>query len=128
MMKKMKKAAAVFLAAFLAAGLLSGCGGKDASGAGKTGAEETVKINFPTAGASGALYAVGAAVTHMWTNSVPGVQAKSQASAGGIANLNMVADGEAQVSVAVSSNVAECINGTGSFQNHPYKDLKIIAG
>ena len=128
MMKEMKKAAAVFLAVFLAAGLLSGCGGKDASGVGKTGAEEIVKINFPTAGASGALYAVGAAVTHMWTNSVPGVQAKSQASAGGIANLNMVADGEAQVSVAVSSNVAECINGTGSFQNLPYKDLKIIAG
>ena len=44
MMKKMKKAAAVFLAAFLAAGLLSGCGRKDASEVGKTGAEEIVKI------------------------------------------------------------------------------------
>ena len=78
MMKEMKKAAAVFLAAFLAAGLLSSCGGKDASGVGKTGAEEIVKINFPTAGASGALYAVGAAVTHMWTNCVQGVQAKRE--------------------------------------------------
>ena len=54
-----------------------------------------VKINFPTAGASGALYAVGAAITNNWTKNVPDVQAASQASAGGIANLN---DGRAVLS------------------------------
>ena len=56
------------------------------------------------------------------------MQAASQASAGGIANLNMVSDGEAQVSIAISSNVYQCLNGTDSFKDHPYKDLKAIAG
>ena len=46
----------------------------------------------------------------------PGVQAASQASAGGIANLNMVSDGEAQVSIAISSNVYQCTQRDGQFQ------------
>ena len=87
-----------------------------------------VKINFPTAGASGALYAVGAAITNSWTKNVPGVQAASQASAGGIANLNMVSEGEAQVSIAISSNVLQCLKGTDSFTDHAYEDLKVIGG
>ena len=128
-MKHLKKAAAVSLAALAAAGMIAGCGGeKKASAPSSQPAAQTVKINFPTAGASGALYAVGAAITNMWNNNVPGVQAASQASAGGIANLNMVSDGEAQVSIAISSNVYQCLNGTDSFKDHPYKDLKVIAG
>ncbi len=87
-----------------------------------------VKINFPTADASGALYAVGAAITNNWTKNVEGVQAASQASAGGIENLNMVSDGEAQVAIAISSNVLQCLKGTDSFAGHAYEDLKVIAG
>ena len=87
-----------------------------------------VKINFPTAGASGALYAVGAAITNNWTKNVKGVQAASQASAGGIANLNMVSEGEAQISIAISSNVLQCLKGTDSFTGHAYEDLKVIGG
>ena len=82
-MKHLKKAAAVSLAALAAAGMIAGCGGeKKASAPSSQPAAQTVKINFPTAGASGALYAVGAAITNMWNNNVPGVQAASQASAG----------------------------------------------
>ena len=87
-----------------------------------------VKINFPTAGASGALYAVGAAITNNWTKNVKGVQAASQASAGGIAKLNMVSEGEAQISIAISSNVLQCLKGTDSFTGHAYEDLKVIGG
>ena len=128
-MKNLKRAVAVSLAALALAGAMAGCGGdKQEKSAAKPAAGQTVKINFPTAGASGALYAVGAAITNMWSNNVSGVQAASQASAGGIANLNMVSDGEAQVSIAISSNVYQCLNGTDSFKDHPYKDLKAIAG
>lgn len=121
---------ALSLAALAIAGAAAGCGGEksNAPGGGKPQAGQTIKINFPTAGASGALYAVGAAITNMWTNNVPGVQAASQASAGGIANLNMVSDGEAQVSIAISSNVYQCLKGTDSFKDHAYPDLKVIAG
>ena len=68
------------LALTMLAGSIAGCGGGDKKGAAKPAAGQTVKINFPTAGASGALYAVGAAITNNWSKTVPGVQAASQAS------------------------------------------------
>ncbi len=89
---------------------------------------QRVVINFPTASASGALYAVGAAITHLWDEKIPYVQAASQASAGGIANLNLVAEGEAQVSIAISSNCYQALHGTDSFKDYAYPDLKVIAG
>ena len=116
------------LALTMLAGSIAGCGGSDKKDAAKPAAGQTVKINFPTASASGALYAVGAAITNNWTKTVPGVQAASQASKGGIQNLNLVSTGEAQVSIAISSNVYQCLNGTDSFKGHAYKDVKVIAG
>ena len=86
-----KRFACAALAMTMLVGAVAGCGGdKKKEEAKKPAAAQTVKINFPTAGASGALYAVGAAITNNWTKNVPGIQAASQASAGGIANLNMV--------------------------------------
>ncbi len=91
-------------------------------------AHDPVVISFPTASASGALYAVGAAITNLWDTKIDYVKAASQASAGGIQNLTLVSDGEAQVSIAISSNVYECLNGVGTFKDHAYGDLKVIAG
>lgn len=132
-MKNWKKALAVSMAAMMMAGAFAGCGGGEkkaaaSSAAAKPAAGQTLKINFPTAGASGALYAVGAAITNMWSNNVPGVQASSQASAGGIANLTMVSEGEAQVSIAIASNVYQCYKGLDTFKDHAYPDLKVIGG
>ncbi len=128
MISRWKKLAAAALAVTLVTGLSLGCGGGEKKPAPKADQAQVVKINFPTAGASGALYAVGAAITNNWTKNVPGVQASSQASAGGIANLGMVSTNEAQVSIAISSNVLQCQQGTASFKDHAYKDIKVIAG
>ena len=127
MNKLWKRALCALMMASLAVGALTCCGGGDKKAAAPAPGQK-VKINFPTASASGALYAVGAAITNNWNKTVPTVQASSQASAGGIANLNMVADGEAQVSIAISSNASQALNGTDSFKGHAYKDLKAIAG
>jgi len=137
-MTKVKRILTASLAAALMVTSLAGCGGGDAKkeapkaqapkAAAPAASGDKVKINFPTAGASGALYAVGAAITNMWNQKVPGVAASSQASAGGLANLGMVSDGEAQVSIAISSNAYQCLNGTDSFKDHAYKDLKAIGG
>ena len=89
---------------------------------------EQVIIRFPTAGASGALYSVGAAITNMWNTQIPFVKASSQASAGGIDNLNQIADGESQVSIAISSNCWQSFNGTDSFEGMANPDLRVIAG
>lgn len=128
-MKNWKKVLAVSMAAMVMAGAFAGCGDdKKTESSAKPAAGQTLKINFPTAGASGALYAVGAAITNMWSNNVPSVQAASQASAGGIENLNMVSDGEAQVSIAIASNVYQCYKGLDTFKDHAYPDLKVIGG
>lgn len=147
----MKKVLSLALAAALMAGVLAGCGGNQnaggsgtpaASGAASSGAassgasapggnaqpHDPVTINFPTAGSGGALYAVGAAITNLWDTEIAYVSAASQASNGGIDNLNQVSEGEAQVSIAISSNCWQCLNGTDSFEGYAYDDLKVIAG
>lgn len=130
MKKSWKRILSAAMAFALMTSVVAGCGEEKKAETPKQGTTtgEKVKINFPTASASGALYAVGAAITNTWNKTVPGISASSQASAGGIANLNMVAEGEAQVSIAISSNVYQCLNGTDSFKDHGYKDLKAIAG
>ena len=96
--------------------------------AGDPDSHPKVMIKFPTAGASGALYSVGAAITNMWNMNIPFVRASSQASGGGIDNLNQIADGESQVSTAISSNCWQSFNGTDSFEGRANPDLRVIAG
>ena len=97
------------------------------AGVKETQTQKTV-IKFPTAGASGALYSVGAAITNMWNNTVDCVSASSQASAGGIDNLNQIADGESQISIAISSNCWQSYNGTDTFEGNANPKLRVIAG
>ena len=139
----MKKTLSMILAASLLVTALAGCGGNKntaetaqpsapvestpvESAAGQP--HDPVTINFPTATATGALYAVGAAITNVWDTKIDYVSASSQASNGGIDNLNQISEGESQVSIAISSNCFQCLNGTDSFEGHAYEDLKVIAG
>lgn len=94
----------------------------------KLPAHETVIINFPTASASGTLYSIGAAITNLWNTKIDYIRASSQASAGGITNLTLVSEGEAQLSIAISSNCFQCLNGIDNFEGYAYRDLKVIAG
>lgn len=118
-MKKMKAMLTVTFAAALA---LTGCPKKAA------GTHEQVVIKFPTATASGALYAVGAAITNMWDTNINFVSASSQASNGGLDNLNQIADGESQVSIAISSNCFQSYYGLDTFEGRANKNLRVIAG
>lgn len=85
-------------------------------------------VTFPTATASGTLYAVGAALANTWNKTIPYIRATSQASAGGIENINLVANGEAQVSVAIASNCHQALFGIGPFKDRPFKKLRVLAG
>ena len=142
----MKRILSLVLTVVMMVGILSGCGGNnnppaatpDPAPSAPSAPEpstpeppaphDPVVINFPTASASGALYAVGAAITNLWDTEIDFVSASSQASAGGIENLTLVSEGEAQVSIAISSNCFQCLNGTDSFEGYAYDDLKVIAG
>ena len=121
----MKKILALFAIIILAAACLVAGGSKETQA---TEGHPTVVLRFPTAGASGALYSVGAAITNMWNMNIPFVKASSQASAGGIDNLNQIADGESQVSIAISSNCWQSYNGTDSFEGMANPKLRVIAG
>jgi len=130
----MKKILAICLIMMTVTACIMASGSSEAKAAGKSssntedGTHPTVILRFPTAGASGALYSVGAAITNMWNNTIPFVKASSQASAGGIDNLNQIADGESQVSIAISSNCWQSYNGTDSFEGMANPDLRVIAG
>lgn len=141
---KMKKILSLVLAAILMMSVLAGCGGSaknDAGNSSDNGAgepadaaepstteHEPLTINFPTANSTGVLYSVGAAITNLWDTEISYISASSQASGGGIENLGLVTDGEAQVSIAISSNCYECLNGIGTFDGLGYDDLKVIGG
>ena len=90
--------------------------------------EQKTVINFPTAATTGAVYPLGAAMCNLWNTTLPNVRASAQASAGGIANLNMLADGEAQLGVAVTSIMYESFNGIGSFEGRPNPNLRVMIG
>ena len=129
----MKKLLSLALCAAVAVSALAGCGssggGSSAQGSSSQGGGHAqVTINFPTADASGALYAVGAAITNLWDTQIDFVSASSQASNGGIDNLTQVSEGEAQVSIAISSNCYECLNGQNSFEGYAYDDQLFCEG
>lgn len=126
-MKKTTKVFAAIAGTILALSLAS-CNEKKSAASSPEGSHEKVTIKFPTAGASGALYAVGAAITNLWDTQIDFVSASSQASNGGIDNLNQIADGESQVSIAISSNCYQSFNGTDSFKGNANKNLRVIAG
>lgn len=106
MKKSMKKLVVMGLCAAVTAAALTGCSSGSGSSAkapesqsaqgedaGQEGsARETVNINFPTAATTGALYPLGAAITNVWNTQLGYVKATSQASGGGVDNLNLLAD------------------------------------
>ncbi len=122
---RMKKYGALLLVVtLLVPSLLFAAGAKE-------GAAQPVKktvINFPTAATTGAVYPLGSAMANLWNTKLENVRASAQASAGGIANLNMIADGEAQLGVAVTSIMYESFHGIGAFEGRPNPNLRVMIG
>ena len=93
----------------------------------KNGAGNKVTINFPTAGTTGTIYTLGSAIANLWNNKVDLVQVTAQASNGGVHNLNLLKDGEAQISFANTSIVYESFHGLGTFEGRKNENVRIIA-
>jgi TRAP transporter TAXI family solute receptor len=90
-------------------------------------AASKVNLSFPTAATTGALYPLGAGIANLW-NSKLEVNARVQASNGGVQNLNLLQSKEAQVSFAVSSITYEALHGQRGFAGRDYKDVRVLAG
>ena len=80
------------------------------------------------AATTGALYPLGAGIANLWNTKLGYVNARVQASNGGIQNLNLLKAGNAQVSFAVSSITYEALNGERGFKDRAYKDVRVLAG
>ena len=87
-----------------------------------------VNISFPTAATTGALYPLGAGIANIWNTKLGYVNARVQASNGGVQNLNLLKAGEAQVSFAVSSITYEALHGQRGFTGRAYEGVRVLAG
>lgn len=99
-----------------------GCGG--AAGGSSTGG--TTYLSFPTASTSGTVYAISASLANLWNENIDGVQVSAEASNGGVQNLNLIAAGDAQLGVAVTSIITDQKNGVGAFEGHAYDGMRIL--
>lgn len=91
-------------------------------------AAQKTNISFPTAATTGALYPLGAGIANLWNTKLDTVNARVQASNGGVQNLNLLKSKDAQVSFAVSSITYEALHGMRGFKDREYKDVRVLAG
>ncbi|NMA01204.1 MAG: TAXI family TRAP transporter solute-binding subunit [Clostridia bacterium] len=121
-----KKIIAVLVIMGLMMGFITGCQDNNVSQNGTD--NKKVTINFPTAGTTGTIYTLGSAMANLWNNKVDLVQVTAQASNGGVHNLNLLKEGEAQISFANTSIVYESFHGLGTFEGRKNENVRIIAG
>jgi TRAP transporter TAXI family solute receptor len=122
------KGTLVLVGALLVVALIWGCTPKGADQTNQgSKRSETTYLKFPTAGTSGAVYTIAAAIANEWTTKIPGLQISAEASNGGVQNLNLIAQKDAQVGVAVTSIVTQQKQGAGQFEGHIYDGMRILS-
>jgi TRAP transporter TAXI family solute receptor len=116
----LKKIIALVLTLVLAIGLLGACSNT------KEEKEQTVYLKFPTASTTGSIYPIGAAIANLWNENIDGINVSVEASNGGVQNLNLLAEKEAQIGVAVTNIMTEQKNGTGVFEGLQYDGIRVL--
>lgn len=117
----MKKSVALILSLAMVTSLLAGCSNSSSSDK-----KENIYLKFPTASTSGAIYPIGAAMANLWSEKIEGLTVSAEASNGGVQNLGLVATGEAQMGVAVTSILSDQKNGKGVFEGKQYEGMRIL--
>ena len=117
----MKKRIAALALALVICFAVTGCGST-----GGEGKKETVYLSFPTASTSGTVYAIGASLSNLWNEKCAGIQVSAEASNGGVQNLNLIAGGESQMGVAVTSILTDQRSGQGAFEGRAYDGMRIL--
>lgn len=113
----MKKILLIALVIALSLAIIAGC---------SNGEGETTYLKFPTASTTGAIYPIGAAISNLWNENIEGLNVSVEASNGGVQNLGLVAQGEAQIGVAVTNIMTEQKNGTGVFEGNQYDGIRVL--
>ncbi|WP_418275318.1 TAXI family TRAP transporter solute-binding subunit [Isoptericola jiangsuensis] len=109
------------LVAVVATGLLAGCFASD----GEPWAEQLPdRITIATGGTTGVYHAYGTSLAELLRDRY-GVDAEVVTTAGSLENLELVADGEAQVAFSAADAVGDAVAGTGDFVEPA--DLRALA-
>ncbi|MEK3889713.1 TAXI family TRAP transporter solute-binding subunit [Bacillus sp. FSL K6-3431] len=106
--------------------ILSGCGNSNSENGQEK--QKAINLNFPTAATTGTIYPLGSAMANLWGKEVDGLRVNTQASNGGVNNLNLMKEGEAEISFATAGIIWEAYNGERGFKDRKYDDVRIIAG
>ncbi|UTR12918.1 TAXI family TRAP transporter solute-binding subunit [Evansella sp. LMS18] len=114
-MKKRIKAA---LFGLLSLAVLAGCGEEG-------GGNEFVTI--ATASTGGTYYPIGVGMGNLWSESLEGVSATGQSSAGSVENIDLLRNGEAQLAILQGLIGAQAYTGQGNFEGNAYEDLRSIS-
>ncbi|HLR02169.1 MAG TPA: TAXI family TRAP transporter solute-binding subunit [Virgibacillus sp.] len=125
---KMNSMKAFALVGVLSIGLLiSGCDNlfDDNDGGGQA---NDGNLKFPTGSTTGTIYPLGSAMADLWNNELDDVKVDVQASNGGVDNLNLLKDGEGQISFVTTGILSEAYNGERSFEDRQYDDARILGG
>ncbi|MBP6345201.1 TAXI family TRAP transporter solute-binding subunit [Neisseriaceae bacterium CLB008] len=107
------------LASLALAVLLSACGGQSQDKAPTSAASDGLDariITIATGGASGPYNIIGTTLADVYHN-LYGVNAKTQTTGASIENMNLLAQGKAELALVMSDVVTESINGSENFPN-----------
>lgn len=85
-------------------------------------------LNLSTAATTGALYPIGASCAAVWNDKLSNITVSSQASNGGVENLNLLKAGEVDMGFAVTSIMYQSFYGEGSFRGDANPKLRVLAG
>lgn len=75
-------------------------------------------ITIGTASAAGAYYPIGVAMADIWNRNIPGIVFSARETGGGVANMNLIAAGEAEVGIANENIAYDALKGHAPF-NRP---------
>ena len=110
--------------------LLTACGDDNADGGEETEAEDvgTLDAEFVTiaaGGSSGPYYQIGATMADMLADDLDS-DTSVQATGASAENINMIADGDAELAFVMGDAAVQATEGTGPFEDDPRDDLMAI--
>ncbi|MBP6117066.1 MAG: TAXI family TRAP transporter solute-binding subunit [Neisseriaceae bacterium] len=106
------------LAILALSALLSACGGQSGGSAATAEGEglDATIVTIATGGASGPYNIIGTTLAEVYRD-LYGVNAKTQTTGASIENMNLLAQGKAELALVMSDVVTESINGSENFPN-----------
>ncbi|WP_300522212.1 TAXI family TRAP transporter solute-binding subunit [Aminiphilus sp.] len=90
-----------------------------------SGAFAATFLNIGTGTTGGTYYPVGAALAKIWSDTIPDVKASAQSTGGTVNNIQLMADGEAEMGF-MDGLYYHAYMGQGKYEGNPQKDLRAM--